>query len=378
MLNNVNCKYITSLIPAAFFSAIFLMAAVFILVLTPSAGLAAARERVQAQDSLRELGAAEKALAEEIFILNFKIRREDNRIKKLQNDIAGTRIRKDLAYRDYLAAQARKKAGLDRLSHWLKFQYIQGYGTYLDVLFNSSNFAEFINRIFLVAEIIARETAAFRDASRCAALAGEKEKALHKTEFQLINQLETLDKQLRALQDLKKSRESMYSEIKSRSAGLAEAIYQMEKGWYYSTDVLSLLADSFISLSKQSITPDRINFSLGGITVEYAESTLNRAIASSGGSRLKDITVNLQPDRITFTGKDSTGRWGFQISGRVLVSEKQEGISFLPDSLLLDGVPVSRRVMAEMSPEKVIFLEEMPRKLSRVQISQDVLKIVFK
>ncbi len=372
---NYICK--TNLIPAVFFS-MFLMAVLIVFGLTPSAGLAAVQERVQAHDSLRELSATEKALAEEIFLLDFKIHREDNRIKKLQRDIDGIRTQKDAAYRDYLKAVDRKKAGLDRLSFWIKFQYVQGYGTYLDVLFSSSNFAEFINRIFLLLEIITRESIAFKDASRCAELAGEKKKVLHQTEFQLTNQLVALDKQFQDLQNLKKSRESLYRDIKNRSAGLAETIYQMEKRWYYSADVLSLLADNFISLSRQSITPDRFYLNLGGIVVEYTESTLNSAIASSSVSRLKDITITLQPDKITFTGKDSTGQSGFQVSGRISVTEKQEGISFVPESLLLDGVPVSQRVMDEMGTGRVVSLEDMPRKLSKVVVSQGVLKIVFK
>ncbi|KJS15246.1 MAG: hypothetical protein VR69_14125 [Peptococcaceae bacterium BRH_c4b] len=346
-----------------------------------SAASAANTERIKARDTLDSLVRDEKTLAEEILLVDLKIRRADDRLSKLQREIATTRALRQDSQNKFATAVEKKKASQDRLAFWLKFQYVRGNGTLLDLIFRSSTFTEFINRTHLVAIIMGQEFRAYTETSQYAALAAEHEKILHQNELELSAKMMALDKQISEIQNFRNSRERIWNGIKERSAGLTRKIYEMEKSWYQSINLLSLLADNLITMSRQTIPPDRYYFSPGGLVAEYKQITLNQAISKSDDPRVRNITVRLEPDIIIFTGYDRTDQSGFQISGHVTASAETGGIYFVPESLLLDGVPVSGKILEEIAPGKLVSLGELPAtgffNLSKVIISNGLLKIIL-
>lgn len=354
---------------------------IFLNILPQAPSAASTGERNAVRTSLGNLSAKERELAEQIITLNFNLRQGQSLASRIEKDILKTKGRRDTALILLQEAEAQKKASLERLAYWLRFKYIQGNLTYLDIIFSSSSFTDFFNKASLLAFILGQEAKAYGDAFRSSQLVAGEEKKLRLTEERLLLQTQHLKVELGELQKLKNHREKLYREIRNQSSKLADKLYAMEKSWISSLDILNLLADCLISVTREYIEPDRYYPGPGGFIVEYSESNLNKAISNTKDPRLSGLTLQIDDATITIRGGSQEGRDWFRLTGRVSLSDDHM-LHFTPDTLVLDGAPVSPRLAEEIAPGFAVSLKDLPGtgffSPSKVTISEGKLKIILR
>jgi len=102
----------------------------------------------------------------------------------------------------------------------------------------------------------------------------------------------------------------------------------------------------------RDLSPEKITVKGSKVQVEISENEINRVLLDNGGAGLN---VQISPGLFAISGPASGGSPDFRIEGDFAAGDGR--VRFRPAGVYLDGVPVSREVLAFVSSESRLALD---------------------
>jgi len=338
-------------------------------------------DRVELHHSISLLDTNADVLAQELLMLDLKIKKAQQTRDLIQKDLASTSEKRDEALKQHNEALGNKKNSLKKIGPWLNFQYRNGYWKMVDSILDSSSLSELINRTMLISFILERQMKDYRTAQEDCASYLQKEQALNEAADQLNIQSTLLEDQIKELKVISDRRKTYFADIKNTSLDLAKKVTSLEMRFLASLDLYSFLTGAIAKFSWSGLEPDRISFNADGIHLEISEASLNKSLHTSGSEDLKIMSVDLRPGIFALSGKDKKIPSSFALGGVLEPSGQFSSVKFYLRELSLDGIPVTREVI-DMLTDNWGFQIPIPEamrlfKISRIDISDDKFTMVL-
>lgn len=339
---------------------------------------------LERQSHLRAISGLEEdanSLAQELVVLDLKLKKAEQERELIIKDLASTREKKDDAADQYKKSLEAQSQSLKKIGLWLNFQYRYGYWSLLDIILGSDSLPDLMNRTAAVAIILGRQAKDYREAAEACAVALQKEKALKEAEEQLNLQNQALSEQIDNIRNISEERKEFLAEIKRNSLDLAQKVASLERKFLASLNLVDFLTNALAKFSWQEVKPDRVSVASGGIVVELTETSLNRSLQSSGVKDLEGLSVSLRPGMFTLTGRDKNSPSMFTLGGSLAPTDDSTAVRLEPKSLSLDGIPVTEEVVREISANSSFNLpipaDVSSLKPSKIDISEGKMNIVL-
>lgn len=318
---------------------------------------ASLEEREKALARQAELGELEKELTSELLSWDVKIesaRQGQERLRLeipiLEHSLAG-------AEAELTAGRNALEEGYERLGQWVNTLYRHGPVVYLEVLVGASDFSQFLERAEQVQIIIATQLKILEETRILSDRIEAQTILIKQTRDELSARNEALSVQIKEIEASKTGREQFLTAIRQQSADLAERVLLAEREWYHSLNAMQYLLSHLDTFPWHSLEPETLSLSGRNLRVEFSDREINSKLSETGDANLAALSVRSYPGRFSISGPAAaSGGVDFNLSGDFLLGG-QGKVRFQPDSLILDGAPVSGEVLDSVSSESGMVLD---------------------
>lgn len=321
-------------------------------------GGAAGEQQASWQEQRREavrlyaaLGERERALAAELLLLNARLLSMQEEEKALRRELA--RLGKERTRRQEELKKALQEAAAaeERLKKWLVARYETGNLAWLAILGDASGWEELAYRAELVTRLLTYEAGVFRDARQAMDARQEALAGLRRTEAAILSHKRELNVATAQVAETQRTRAALLARVHREALGAAAAITALERCWF---DSLTSLRHAFGVLhflaQTGQLKPDRIAFAHGGLRLEISDRSLERQLRAAGGEEMPGISIH--PDGIVLAQPGA----GYRVRGRLEPVQGTAAVRFVPDAVLLDGIPVQPDVLAHIAGASFLTL----------------------
>ena len=312
---------------------------VVIIVITGIAALAdkapASPEKLRRQE--------QKTLAE---LLEIKLRLENTRAEKLCLEVRLQNNRREKVDLEGEMAQIRADlaASSKELGKWANFTYRQSYAGLVDSLLLSKDFGDFINRSFLLWTIMNKQAKAFQAHQALVNNAEESLEILTELNASLTKNQAELEKTFAELRTDEARLNRFLAGLRAQSAALEARLNKLTEQWTEVTTLTEAIVGQLSTMAGSEMMPDSIVFALGGMRVDYAQDTINRAIKKTAGHSA-GIKVTIEPQQVIITGRTGDGGVDFHIAGNFTVSPDRKQILFVPGSIIVNQITMEGEIL---------------------------------
>ena len=307
---------------------------------------------LERQEHLRQLTGLEQEsyrLAQELLVLDLRLKKTGLEIEAIQKDLATTISKKEEAAEKHQESLENQRRSFKKIGRWINFQYRYGHWGLLEVILGSESLSDLINRSLAVSILLERQAADYRKAAEnCAALL-QSRNTLAELEDRLNRQHQSLAGEMDNLSRLSDQRRQFLEDIQRDSRDLAQRVAYLEKQFLDSLNLVELLSSALAKFAWNEVKPDRVAVRSGGLLVELTEATLNRSLRESGLKDLEGYSVSLRPGLFVIIGRDKNSPSMFALGGTLVPSGQSAAVRLEPSTLDLDGVPVAQEVVRQMA-----------------------------
>jgi len=256
-----------------------------------------------------------QALASQINNSNYQIQVKQNSIEATQKNVQT--LKENIAM-----LQNRINERKDLIAKRARAAYVNsGSTSYLQLLINANNFYDFVNRVFLVSQIVEQDKAILKQQMDDKKELDKNQEALKTTLNQLNQDLQNLEQLKTSLANKKAEQETLLSQLKDKAENISQAVStQQKRAEYYKQQEeahKAELAEWERQLMKNTNIPTEIRMfvspaqELERSTGIPAAITLAQIILESGSGSLSELAT---------TGKNLFGIKGVGPAGTIYLT----------------------------------------------------------
>lgn len=281
------------------------------------------QERTQLEEQAARARKEEEAAVAELFVLNRRLEEIQREINRLDREVAAVAAEQAEAEqkRDDLDRELRdRQAQFGR-----RARYYQEHGSFapLGFLLQAGSFSDFLVRIDLISQVLARDARLMKEIRELTAQVVEQERILTAKRDELTRLRAEQTAQAERQQNEIRTKESLLAGLREQRSKVEGRVAELEQVWTRSAvPVLESFGQVLqtVGLKVTDVTPDSVQLSLfpPGATVRVSQQNLNDFLQREGA--LKELRFVLKPGEANLEGVfDGIG---LRIRGRFAIKSK--------------------------------------------------------
>lgn len=296
-----------------------------------------------------ELEKQEEAILAELIALNIKI---DEAI--LQKQQLETKLQKNI---QQVAVLEKELANLEgdlhkqrqKLGKLIQFIYRSGYESLMEFLLSSSDFDDFINRSYMLSIIIEQHAQIVNQTKTLQSNTAAKLQELERVKSSVSTAKLKISQNVARLQKTKADRQAFLAELRKQSSALEARLSATATQWSEVNMTIVKAMQLLSSLSQNEFTPDKVNFNLQGLQVEFTDRNINNALQKAHNKLAAAVRVDMTAADITISGVTSKTNINFSITGKFNVAPGGKEIVYIPSTFIVNGSTLQGEILKVIS-----------------------------
>lgn len=304
----------------------------------------AAKDRAALEAAAEQARKEEEAVVAELFLLNRTLEEIRAAIARLDRDIARVTAEQADAERRRGDLEQQRKVKQKQFGNRARYYQENGSFAPLGFIISASSFPDFLFRIDILTQILARDARLIRELRDLAAKIRDQERLLAEKRAELAKLKDQQTAQAERQKTEIARKEQILAGLRDKRSGVEGKVAALEQLWNTSAlPVLESISKSLrtVALRVTDLTPDALQVSLfpPGATVKVSEANLNAFIAKD--SALKDLRFKLRKG-----GADIIGSFGgatLAVTGKFSI-KSPTAIRYEPNEIIFQNYRLPKSV----------------------------------
>ncbi len=186
-------------------------------------------ELEQTKKQLEEVSKQEKSVTQELGVIETELRQAEIQLRKLENQLYFVRREIVVVEGELKTAEETVALRNDLLGRRIRAIHERGTVSYLEVLFSSTSFADFVNRFELLQQIIRADAEILAQVREQKQLIEEKKAELVEKQAELTKLTQAANSEKRTIEARAASREQLLGQLKMDKETYEEALDDLER-----------------------------------------------------------------------------------------------------------------------------------------------------
>lgn len=277
----------------------------------------------------------------QLFTLNRSLQQTREQIARTHQDIVQVETQQQDTEQQASALKDRYRQRLGVFGARVRFMVERGPSTYLEVIFASTDFHDFIQRLAVIQAFVRRDATLLSEVRSLRGQVGVKQAELATEHRQLAALGERLSGQQRELETTIGTRESTLAGLKDRRSYFETSLSDLEKAWSEkAVPLLQAFGRAFhtMTLHASELKPAQMEYStfpVPSARITVTTDNLNNFIKSFDD--LKGLSFDLHRDAANLHG--DFGGVSLQIDGRFQI-HSDTVLRYSPQQVVFQGLPI--------------------------------------